>query len=258
VSILLYAAQNLVQPLVSVRLDYLQRKSGRIWHCRLPATLVRQATYYAYAVEGPFDLAQGHRFDPEKVLIDPYAQTLFFPPGFDRDASKGHGSNAGKTPLGEIPLLRAPFDWGEERRLRHTSDTIIYEMHIKGLTRRANSGVSSDKRGTYAGVIEKIPYLQELGVTVVELLPVYQYDPEDGGNYWGYMPLNFFAPHHRYARTDVPAERADEFRTMVKAFHDAGIEVVLDVDTTIPPNKMSRDRPTAIAVSIIAPTTCWT
>jgi isoamylase len=229
VSILLYAAQNPVQPLALVRLDYLQQKSGRIWHCRLPATLVSQATYYAYSVDGPFDPAQGHRFDPEKVLIDPYVQTLYFPPGFDRGASKGRGSNAGKTPLGEIPLPRPPFDWGEERRLRHTSDTIIYEMHIKGLTKRANSAVSADKRGTYAGVIEKIPYLQELGVTVVELLTVYQYDPEDGGNYWGYMPLNFFAPHHAYARTDVPAERADEFRTMVKAFHDASIEVVLDV-----------------------------
>jgi isoamylase len=229
VSILLYAAQDLVQPIARVRLDHLMQKSGRVWHCRLSATEVSRATYYAYAVEGPFNPAQGHRFDPEKVLLDPYAQTIFFPPGFDRNASKGRGSNASKTPLGEIPAPRAPFDWGQDPRPRHTSDTVIYEMHVKELTMRANSEVSADTRGTYAGVIDKIPYLQDLGVTVVELLPVYQYDPEDGGNYWGYMPLNFFAPHHAYAMTKMSAERADEFRTMVKALHEAGIEVVLDV-----------------------------
>src|SRR5262249_15613208 len=101
-------------------------------------------------------------------------------------------------------------------------------MHVRGFTKRANSGVSSTARGLFSGVIEKIPYLRDLGVTVVELMPVFLFDPEPGGNYWGYMPLNFFAAHHAYA-AGHGADAADEFRELVKAFHSADIEVVLDV-----------------------------
>ena len=107
----------------------------------------------------------------------------------------------------------------------HGHDLIVYELHVKGFTARSNSGVSPEKRGTFAGLIEMlIPYLKDLGITVVELLPVHQFDPQES-NYWGYMTLNFFSPHHEYAS----GEPVREFQEMVKAFHAAGIEVWLDV-----------------------------
>jgi len=124
---------------------------------------------------------------------------------------------------GSVPINR-----NTEPKPRHASDTIIYEMHVRGFTRRDNSGVAAEKRGTFAGVIEKISYLKELGITAVELMPVFQHDPDEG-NYWGYMPLNFFSPHQGYAAaSDAVAARA-EFKAMVKALHRAGIEVILDV-----------------------------
>jgi isoamylase len=229
VTLLLYAARDLVNPVLRVSLNYLIHKSGRIWHCRLAADEIANASYYAYSVEGPNGTPGAlHFFDPDKVLLDPYARSLFFPTDFRRSASIGRGSNAGRAPLSAIPFDIAPFDWGSESKPRHTSDTIIYEMHVRGFTKRANSGVSPDKRGTFAGVIEKIPYLKELGITAVELMPIFQYDPDEG-NYWGYMPLNFFSPHQGYATSSPVAEAVAEFKAMVKALHQAGIEVILDV-----------------------------
>jgi isoamylase len=229
VTLLLYAEQNVTRPMLRVPMDYRQHKSGRVWHCRLTAPAVAGARYYAYTVDGPADGTAGQcrRFDPEKVLFDPYARGVFFPREFRRAASIGAGSNAGRAPLGELQPS-APFDWGDDARPRHTSDSVIYELHVKGFTMWPNSGVSVDKRGTYAGVIEKIPYLKALGVTVVELMPVFQYDPDEG-NYWGYMPLSFFCVHQGYARDRAAAAATEEFRHMVKALHAAGIEVVLDV-----------------------------
>ena len=229
VTLLLYAARDLVNPLLRVPLNHLVHKSGRIWHCRLAADEIANASYYAYSVEGP-NSAQGelHFFDPDKVLLDPYARSLFFPPDFRRNASIGRGSNAGRAPVGALPFSNSAFDWTGDSKPRHTSDTIIYEMHVRGFTKRANSGVSPDERGTFAGVIEKIPYLKELGVTAVELMPIFQYDPDEG-NYWGYMPLNFFSPHQGYATSSHTADAIAQFKEMVKALHQAGIEVVLDV-----------------------------
>ena len=120
------------------------------------------------------------------------------------------------------------FDWEGDRSQHHESDAIIYELHVKGFTKNPNSGVHPSRAGTYAGLVEKIPYLKELGITVVELMPVFQRDPHEG-DYWGYMPLNFFAPHAQYASTRDDDEQHLEFRNMVKAFHQAGIGVVLDV-----------------------------
>ena len=188
---------DLFNPQARIAFDYLKNKSGRIWHCRVPLSQIANARYYAYSIDGPFEPQNGDRFDAQKVLLDPYARKIFFPPDFSRNASRGPGSNAGKAPLAELPSDEA-FDWGEDPRPRHTHDTIIYEMHVRGFTRRENSGVSPQARGSYAGVVEKIPYLKELGVTAVELLPVFQYDPNEG-NYWGYMPMGFFAPHHAYS-----------------------------------------------------------
>jgi isoamylase len=137
------------------------------------------------------------------------------------------GPNNGKAPLGVLPRPRAAFDWAEDLPPRPESDAIIYELHVKGFTRNPNSGVHPSRAGTYAGLIEKIPYLQDLGITVVELMPIFQRDPQEG-DYWGYMPLNFFAPHAQYALGDDDGQHL-EFKSMVKAFHKAGIFVVLDV-----------------------------
>jgi pullulanase/glycogen debranching enzyme len=120
------------------------------------------------------------------------------------------------------------FDWQGDHRPRHEADTIVYELHVGGFTRSPDSGVSDEARGTFAGLVEKIPYLKDLGVTVVELMPVFQYDPSDD-NYWGYMPLNFFSPHHGYLSDHTVATQHNEVREMIKALHEVGIEVVLDV-----------------------------
>ena len=229
VTLLLYTTDDLVNPVLRFPLNHLIHKSGRIWHCRLAADEAADARCYAYSVEGPNAFHAGrHFFDPDKVLLDPYARSIFFPPDFRRAASAQRGSNAGRAPLCELPNRTSSFDWNGEPRPSHTSDTIIYELHVRGFTRRSNSGVTADKRGTYAGVIDKIPYLRELGITAVELMPVFQYDPDEG-DYWGYMPLSFFSPHQGYAMVPGAAEAAGEFKTMVKALHRAGIEVILDV-----------------------------
>ncbi len=126
------------------------------------------------------------------------------------------------------------YDWeGDVPLNRPWARTIIYEMHVRGFTAHPSSGLSESKRGTYAGLIEKIPYLQQLGITAVELLPVFQFDPQDAPrgrtNYWGYSPVSFFAPHQPYSSRQDPLAALDEFRDMVKALHRAGIEVILDV-----------------------------
>jgi isoamylase len=133
------------------------------------------------------------------------------------------GANAGRAPLDVLPVEQAAAE--KFTRPRHQChDSIIYELHVKGFTARENSGVTKENRGKFLGLVEKIPYLKEHGVTVVELLPVHQLDPQEG-NYWGDMTLNFFAPHQGYAVREAVAD----FRAMVRAFHAAGIEVWLDV-----------------------------
>ena len=130
--------------------------------------------------------------------------------------------------MGVLIDHRSTFDWSGDRPPYHESDAVIYELHVRGFTKNPNSGVDPSRAGTYAGLVEKIPYLKELGVTVVELMPVFQRDPQEG-DYWGYMPLNFFAPHAQYASTHRADEQHLEFKNMVKAFHQADIGVVLDV-----------------------------
>jgi isoamylase len=224
VTLLLYGVADVVEPVFQLRLDPLQNKTGRIWHCFIPQKSAPGARYYAYRVDGPWDPGQGHRFDAQKVLFDPFTTNVFFPPQFSRDAAIQPGANDGRAPLGVLPRDEPPFDWDDAPPPRHTHDAIVYELHVKGFTARNNSGVAKENRGTFLGLIEKIPYLKELGVTVVELLPVQQFDPQEG-NYWGYMTLSFFAPHQGYAVRDAVME----FRQMVKAFHAAGIEIWLDV-----------------------------
>ncbi len=229
VTLLLYEDES-SSPAFTYHFDGLANKSGHIWHCRLSKEVVGGAKYYAYAIDGP---RSEHRFlpyafDPEKILLDPYAKSIFLPPRFSRLAAITNGSNAGKAMLGLLRAHDEVFDWTGDQQIRHDSDLIIYELHVRGFTNSATSGVSADKRGTFAGLLEKIPYLNELGVTAVELMPVFQFGPQEN-DYWGYMPLSFFAPHHAYASRRAACDQHNEFREMVKALHAAGIEVILDV-----------------------------
>ena len=228
VTLLLYDRESDVSPVVEVWLEPLGHKTKRVWHCRLKERDLNGACHYAYRVNGPMHgwLNGRNAFDPEKILLDPYAKGVYFPPGFDREAAKRRGSNAGRAPLGIFRYNAENFDWGPDTSPLHFSDAIIYELHVKGFTAGSSSGLDKAVRGTYAGLIEKIPYLKELGVTIVELMPVHQFDPQEG-NYWGYMTLNFFSPHMSYASN--PESATTEFKMMVKALHAAGIEVILDV-----------------------------
>jgi isoamylase len=227
VTLFLYTSADLVNPRLTYRFDFLRNKSGRIWHCRIPLTEIGESCYYGYSVSGQA-VSYVHSFDPQKVLLDPYAKCVFFPPDFARELAMREGPDAGRAPLGVLNAHRPVFDWNGDRGPHHESDAIIYELHVKGFTKNPNSGVDPSRAGTYAGLVEKIPYLKELGITVVELMPIFQRDPQEG-DYWGYMPLNFFAPHAQYASTRDDDEQHLEFRNMVKAFHQAGIGVVLDV-----------------------------
>ena len=228
VTLLLYSSADLFNPSLAYRFDFLRNKSGRIWHCRIPLSEMGAARYYAYSVSGESEaFSPIYSFDPQKVLLDPYAKCVFFPPEFDRAAAMREGPNAGKAPLAVLPTSHPSFDWQGIQSPHHESDAIVYELHVKGFTRNPNSGVDPSRAGTYAGLTEKIPYLKELGITAVELMPVFQRDPQQG-DYWGYMPLNFFAPHAQYASSGSDHQHV-EFKDMVKAFHEAGIGVILDV-----------------------------
>lgn len=229
VELLLYKENDYDDPAVTVKLDPYINKSQRIWHCRIKRSELQGASFYGYRVEGPLgpEPSYLHQFDPQKILLDPYAKEVLFPPAFSREAAEQSGSNAGKAPLGYI-WTEEYFDWQDDKPVRQAHDLIIYEMHVRGFSRHESSGVSDDKKGTFAGIIEKIPYLKELGITAVELMPVYQFDPTEK-NYWGYMPLNFFAPNQAYTSDPAPGGAIREFKTMVRELHKAGLEVILDV-----------------------------
>src|SRR5262249_41829096 len=152
---------------------------------------------------------------------------------YNRTAAHEKGDNTAAA-MKSVVVDPGAYDWEGDRPLdRLSSQTIVYEMHVRGFTKHASSGLREHLRGTYAGVIEKIPYLKELGVTAVELLPVHQFDALDAPsgriNYWGYAPVSFFSPHAAYSSRQDPLGPVDEFRDMVKALHKAGLEVILDV-----------------------------
>ena len=230
VTLLLYLEDELRVPCGLVQLDPLKNKSGPVWHCRVPISKAGDAVYYAYQIDGPTsNVADAwHAFDREKILLDPYARSVFFPVEFDREAARRPGSNAGRAALGRLDVCRCAFDWGTEPRILHGPDLVIYEMHVRGFTRDLSSGLSDELRGTFAGIVAKIPYLRELGVTAVELMPVFQFDPANE-DYWGYMPLSFFAPHHAYSVNQSSCEQHSQFRELVRELHAAGMEVILDV-----------------------------
>jgi len=231
VDLLLFDQAEAAVPSRVVSLDPVDNRTYHYWHVFVPGLKVGQI--YGFRADGPFDPSRGYRFDSGKVLLDPYGLAVVVPGGYNRTAAYEKGDNAGVA-MKSVVADPGAYDWEGDRPLhRASSQTIVYEMHVRGFTNDPSSGVPAFKRGTYAGVIEKIPYLKALNVTAVELTPVFQFDaldcPAGHINYWGYAPVSFFAPHASYSSRTDPLGPLDEFRDMVKALHRAGIEVILDV-----------------------------
>jgi glycogen operon protein len=231
VELMFFDRENDVRPARAVRLDPVANRTYHYWHVFLPD--VRPGQLYGYRAKGPFDPGNGMRFDPAKVLLDPYGRGVVVPKNYSREAARLKGDNTG-TAMKSVVVDPHAYDWeGDKVLCKSSSRTIIYEMHVRGFTRHPSSDLPETTRGTYAGLIEKIPYLQQLGITAVELLPVFQFDAQDAPpakvNYWGYAPVSFFAPHQAYSSRQDPLGPINEFRDMVKALHRASIEVILDV-----------------------------
>jgi glycogen operon protein len=229
VELVLYDAVDASEPTDVIVLEH---RTRAYWHIYVPGVKVGQL--YAYRARGVFAPTKGLFFDGDKVLLDPYGRAVAVPESYDRAAAVRSGRNDAVA-MKSVVAARGVYDWGGDTPLRRPfAQTVIYELHVGGFTKHPSSGVPEHHRGTYAGVIDKIPYLKNLGVTAVELLPVFQFDwqraPEGLTNYWGYAPVSFFAPHSGYCtQPHKPLCALNEFREMVKALHEADIEVFVDV-----------------------------
>jgi len=224
-----------VEPVLEVPLDGRTNRTGDVWHVLVLG--IDPAVEYGWRMDRiPNPQPHLHRFDSRRVLLDPYARGLAGLEGWRQ------GEGAGKH--GRVGLLRSQaidheFEWDQEHPLNiPLAESVIYEVHVRGFTAHSSSGVAHP--GTYEGLVEKIPYLKELGVTAVELLPVSEFEecdnphrnPETGErlcNFWGYQPLSFFAPKASYSAAGTAEGAVGSFKAMVKALHEAGIEVILDV-----------------------------
>jgi glycogen operon protein len=231
VELLLFEHVDAETPSHVIQLDPEHQRTFYYWHVFVQG--IGAGQLYGYRVYGPYEPERGMRFDGSKLLIDPYARAVMYGEHYQREAARSAGDNSVHA-MKNVVIDTLSYDWeGDIPLERPFSETIIYEMHVGGFTKHPSSNVSPEKRGTYAGLIEKIPYLQDLGITAVELMPVQQFDTQDAPpgltNYWGYSPIAFFAPHRGYSSRQDPVGPVDEFRDMVKALHQAGIEVILDV-----------------------------
>lgn len=187
VELLLFDHQDATRPSRILPFDPVTNRTYHYWHLFVPGLAAGQI--YGYRVDGPREPERGLRFDPTKVLLDPYGRGVVVPKNYARDAAGAPGDNAA-TAMKSVVVDPKTYDWEGDQPLRQPSSrTIVYEMHVRGFTRHPNSGVAESARGTYAGLIEKIPYLKELNITAVELLPVFQFDARDCPpgkvNYWG-------------------------------------------------------------------------
>ncbi|GAA3612625.1 glycogen debranching protein GlgX [Marihabitans asiaticum] len=214
---------------------------GFVWHCYIPG--IQPGQRYGYRVHGLYEPAEGHRCDPSKLLLDPYAKAIdgqiendpaIFSYDFDDPTLRNEEDSLGKTMLSVV--INPFFDWGHDRPPRHEyHESVIYEAHVKGLT-MTHPDVPEEIRGTYAAIAHPaiIEHLTDLGVTAIELLPVHQFVQDTSlqekglSNYWGYNTIGFLAPHNGYA-SGGGGQQVTEFKAMVKALHEADIEVILDV-----------------------------
>ncbi len=236
------------KPSRAIDLDPIRNRTGEVWHVWIDG--IRPGQLYAYRVDGPYRPEEGHRFNFNKLLLDPFATAITALPDWDFGPACGYDISAQQQDMvfskvddaGAMPkcvFTHEHFHWHDDRPLRHPwSETVIYEMHVRGFTSHASSGV--EHRGTYRSLIEKIPHLRELGVTAVELMPVQEFNqsqiygvnPQTGRpitNYWGYDPVSFFAPKASYSSAGGLGQQTLEFKEMVRMLHHAGIEVILDV-----------------------------
>ncbi|NLF05663.1 MAG: glycogen debranching enzyme, partial [Actinomycetales bacterium] len=213
-----------------------------VWHGYVVALAPGQR--YGFRVHGPYDPDHGHRCDPTKLLLDPYAKAIdgqvdghpsLYSYDLEDPERRNEEDSAGHTMTSVV--VSPFFDWGHDRPPRREyHESVVYETHVRGFTMR-HPDIPEHLRGTYAGLAHpaSIEHLTSLGVTAVELMPVHQFvnDPslqaKGLSNYWGYNTIGFFAPHNGYAAFSTPGQAVQEFRAMVKALHDAGIEVILDV-----------------------------
>ena len=235
IELLIFDDHDSVEPIQIVNFNPRINKTFHFWHCHVAG--LETGMHYAYRVDGPNDLSgRGFRFNRNKVLLDPYAKGITDTLWKRGDACHPHDNLA--TSLRGVIIDTRGYDWEGDQPLGLTmAESIVYEMHVGGFTKSPSSGVKNP--GTFQGIIEKIPYLKELGITAVELLPVFEFDESeldkmtpDGvhlSNYWGYSTVGFFAPNNNFCVSPEFGSHLDEFRDMVKALHRAGIEVILDV-----------------------------
>ncbi|MCO6439916.1 MAG: glycogen debranching protein GlgX [Nitrococcus mobilis] len=248
VNLLLFDTPSATQPRRAIELEPARHRTGDIWHAWVEG--LGQGTIYAWRVDGPYQSARGHRFNRHRILLDPYAACLVGTDcwdfacacGFDVESPAGDLSFScqDNTPWQAKCLVsNGAFDWQGDQRPHHAwADTVIYETHVRGLTVHPSAEV--EQPGTFSGLIEKIPYFKELGVTAVELMPVQEFfehelvrdNPLSGErvcNYWGYSTVAFFAPKESYSSRRQPGCQFTEFKAMVRALHRAGIEIILDI-----------------------------
>jgi len=256
ITLVLFESTEKDSPFVEIPLDTRGAKTGDVWHCHVQG--LKAGACYLYKADGPYEPELGLRFNRHKALIDPYAKALHNTDNWDFGKCKGFEADTESSDLGaamgdlsfssEENLICLPrcividdddFDWQGDAPLNYPLRfSVLYETHVKGLTAHPSSGVKHP--GTYLGVIEKIPYFKELGVTSLEFLPIQEFNenelprlnPRTGKlltNYWGYSTVAFFAPKESYAVDRSPGGAVREFKTMVRELHKAGIEVILDV-----------------------------
>jgi glycogen operon protein len=246
VTLVLFSDSSRESEYTEIELDPDLNKTGDIWHIWIEG--IGHGQLYGYRVDGPYEPSRGHRFNRNKLLIDPHARAVTDNFTWDLTTARGYDPDSPRNDLSfsetdsreHVPrsIVISSCSYGDRPINIPSDETIIYELHLRGYTMHPSSGAAHP--GTYRGLTEKIPYLKELGITSVELLPIQEFDFEENininpvteeklKNFWGYSTFAFFAPKGLYASTGEPGHQVDEFREMVKAFHDAGIEVILDV-----------------------------
>ncbi len=247
VTLVLFESDRPDSPFEEIRFDPEKNKTGDIWHIWVQG--IEEGQLYGYRIDGPYDPLEGHRFNRNKLLLDPYTQAVTGSFQWDLSDARGFDTKSHFLDLSfssrdsspgapKCIVVRQTFDWFDRQIKTSLYNTVIYELHVKGFSFHESSGVKH--RGTFRGLTEKIPYLRDLGITAVELMPIQEFDEEENTNvnpgtgeklknFWGYSTFSFQAPKGRYAADGARGEQFYEFKEMVYEFHRAGIEVILDI-----------------------------